>query len=157
MSALAVKIDVNKTIDQILNMMSFKTKFNIVVVNKTENNLTRVGAYNDSANWPVGDIEANSALQQEFEGNSMTNSFSFAANYELKDGKFFQLVATWPTIGYRKIGLGHENEGGNNPAKEAWDKTSDSNDKAANNSPYAARAFMKTKGDSVIWVYEVSK
>jgi len=137
--------------------MSFKTKFNIVVINKTGDTLRRVGAHNDSGNWPVGDIEVDSAQLDDFQGNSITNSFSFGSNYKTADGKYFQFVATWPTIGSRKIGLDAINQDGNGPAKAAWDKTNDSNDKAANNAPYEARAFIKTKGDSVIWVYEVSE
>jgi hypothetical protein len=152
-----IKIDVNQALDQIIGSISFKTKFNILVVNKTGAVLKRVGAYNDSANWPVGDIDVNSAQLEEFEGNSITNSFSFAANYQTADGKYFQLVATWPTIGSRKIGLNAINSNGNDPAKKAWDQTNDSSDKAVNNAPYEARAFIKTKGSSVIWVYEVSK
>jgi hypothetical protein len=150
-------IDVNKTVDQILNNISFKTKFNILIINKTGGALRRVGTHNDSANWPVGDIEADSVHQEEFEGNSITNSFSFASNYRTEDGKHFQFVATWPTIGTRKIGLDAINEDGGSPARTAWDRTNDSNDKFVNNSPYEARAFLTTKGGSVIWVYEVSK
>lgn len=155
----AVGIDVNQTIDQIIKNISFKTKFLILVVNKTKHDLRRVGAHNDSGNWPAGDISSGNALPEEFEGNSITNSFSFGANYELagSDGKYFQFVATWPTIGSRKIGLDAINEGGNGPAKKAWDNTNDKNDKAVNNSPYEARAFITTKGSSVIWVYEVTE
>lgn len=154
---LPISIDVNKTVDQILGNISFKTKFNIVVINKTGGTLRRVGAYNDSGNWPVGDIEVNNAQLEEFQGNSITNSFSFASNYKTADGQYFQFVATWPTIGSRKIGLNAINQEGTNAAKTAWDKTNDSNDKAVNNASYKARAFITTKGDSVVWVYEVSK
>lgn len=155
----SVAIDVNKTIDQILGNISFKTKFNLLIINKTGGPLKRVGTYNDSGNWPIGDIETGEARLEDsgFQGNSVTNSFSFASNYKTADGKYFQFVATWPTIGSRKIGLGAINQEGNDPAKAAWDNTNDSNDKAVDNPPYTARAFMTTKGDSVVWVYEVSK
>lgn len=153
----SISIDVNETIDTILDRISFKTKYNVLVVNKTGGVLRRVGAHNDSGNWPVGDIEVNTADPEGFVGNSITNSFSFASNYKTADGKYFQFVATWPTIGSRKIGLDAINQDGNDPAKQAWNKTDDSNDKAVNNPPYQARAFIRTKGDSVIWVYEVSK
>uniref|UniRef100_A0A1D9G2J7 Uncharacterized protein n=1 Tax=Moorena producens (strain JHB) TaxID=1454205 RepID=A0A1D9G2J7_MOOP1 len=95
-----------------MNSISFKTKFNILIINKTGGMLKRVGTYNDSANWPIGDVQSDSVYQQEFDGNSITNSFSFAANYETEGGKYFQFVATWPTIGSRKIGLDAINEGG---------------------------------------------
>jgi hypothetical protein len=153
----AVSIDANKTIDQILGNISFKTKYNILVINKTGETLQRAGAYNDSSNWPVGDVEANTAQPVEFEGNSVTNSFSFAANYRTTAGKNFQFVASWPTIGSRKIGLTAINQDGNRPAQAAWDQTSDKNDKAVNNFPYEGRAFITTKGSSVIWVYQVTK
>jgi hypothetical protein len=152
-----ISIDVNQTIDQIVDKIRFKTKFNILVVNKTGDTLTRAGSYNDSANWPIGDIEGDNAQLHEFEGSAVNNSFSFAGNYKTKDGKYFQFVATWPTIGSRKIGLADINEDGNEPAKTAWDRTNDSNDKSVSNPPYRARAFMTTKGDSVVWVYEVTK
>lgn len=153
----SISISVHETIDTILDRISFKTKYNVLVVNRTGGVLKRVGTHNDSANWPVGDIEANTADPEGFEGNPITNSFSFASNYKTADGKYFQFVATWPTIGSRKIGLDAINQEGNDPAKQTWDKTYDSNDKAVNNLPYQARAFMKTRGSSVIWVYEVSK
>jgi len=153
----AVSIDVNKTIDQILGNISFKTKFNVLVINKTDDPLQRVGAYNDSGNWPVGDIEPNTAQPVEFEGNSVTNSFSFGSNYRTAAGRNFQFVASWPTIGSRKIGLTAINQDGNSPAKAAWDQTSDKNDKVVNNFPYQARAFITGKGNSVIWVYEVKR
>jgi hypothetical protein len=137
--------------------ISFKTKFNIVVINKTGGILRRVGAHNDSGNWPVGDIQVDHAQLDDFQGSSITNSFSFASNYKTADGKYFQFVATWPVAGSRKIGLAAQNQDGNGPAKQAWDKTDDKNDKAANNPPYEARAFITTKGDSVVWVYEVTK
>ncbi|MEH2460482.1 hypothetical protein [Nostoc sp.] len=154
---LPISIDVNQTVDQILNNISFKTKFNILVINKTGGTLRRVGAYNDSGNWPVGDIESNTALPVEFEGNSITNSFSIASNYKINNGKYSQFVATWPTIGSRKIGLAAINQEGNGPAKSAWENTNDKNDKALNNSPYQARAFITGKGSSVVWVYEVTQ
>lgn len=154
---MGISINANQAFDQIIGSISFKTKFNILVINKTGAVLKRVGAHNDSANWPVGDIDVDSAQLEEFEGNSITNSFSFAANYKTEDGKYFQFVATWPTIGSRKIGLDAINSGGSDPAKQAWNNTNDSNDKAVNNAPYEARAFIKTKDSSVIWVYEVSK
>jgi hypothetical protein len=156
-ATIPISIDVNQTIDQILGNMSFQTKFNIVVINKTGGTLRRVGAHNDSGNWPVGDIQVDNAQLDDFQGNSITNSFSFGSNYQTADGKYFQFVATWPTIGSRKIGLGAINQDGNSPAKTAWDNTNDSNDKAVTNDPYQARAFITTKGDSVVWVYEVSK
>jgi len=156
-SLAPIKIDINETIDQIFDHMSFKTKFNILVVNKTGGDLKRVGAYNSSGNWPVGDIQVDTAQPVEFEGNSMTNSFSFGSNYKTADGKYFQFVATWPTIGVRKVGLGAINQVGNEPAKKIWDQTWDKNDKAVNNYPYEARAFITGKDSSVVWVYEISK
>ena len=154
---ISIDIDVNQTIDQILGNISFKTQFNILVVNKTGGTLRRVGTHNDSGSWPIGDIQVDNAQLDDFQGNSITNSFSFGSNYKTEDGNYFQFVATWPTVGSRKIGLDGINEDGNDPAKVAWDNTNDSNDKSVTNPPYNARAFITTKGDSVVWVYEVTK
>ncbi len=148
----SVSVNANQTADQILNSLSVREKFHIVVINKTGSPLRRVGAYNDKENWPIGDIEVHSAQSVGF----YETSFSIACNYRTGDGKYLQFVAIWPTIGRRKIGLYNRNENGNSPAQAAWDRTNDSNDKVVRNHPYECRAFIKQINDSIVWVYEVN-
>ncbi|QIR41286.1 hypothetical protein HCG51_07165 [Tolypothrix sp. PCC 7910] len=150
-----VNIDANKTVDQIVNLIKFDRKYTVLVANKTGNTLERVGAYNDSSNWPIGDIPPNSVYGQEFDGIPTTNSFSFASNYRIQPGKNVQLAASFPVIGRRKIELTSINQDGNNPAKNAWDRMSDPADKAVNNSPFDARALITQKDGSLVWYYEV--
>ncbi|MEH2420045.1 MAG: hypothetical protein V7K48_03610 [Nostoc sp.] len=150
-----VNVDVNTTFDQIVNGVRFDRKYTVLVANKTGKTLQRVGAYNDSSNWPLGDIEPNTAVGQQFDGIPTTNSFSFASNYRVEPGKNVQLVATFPTIGRRKIGLGAINQDGNGPAEKVWDKTSDSADKAVKNPPLEGRASIQQKDGSIVWFYEV--
>ncbi|MEH1893557.1 MAG: tetratricopeptide repeat protein [Nostoc sp.] len=133
----------------------FDRKYTVLVANKTGKTLQRVGAYNDSSNWPLGDIDPNTAAGQQFDGIPITNSFSFASNYRIEPGKNVQLAATFPTIGRRKIGLGGINQDGSTPAKQVWDNTNDANDKAVNNPPVEGRASIQQKDGSIIWYYEV--
>jgi len=151
-----IAIDANKTVDQIIGLVTYSQKYVIQVANKTDQTLTRVGAYNDSSNWPVGDVGAFRTAGQQFSGNSVSGSFSFGANYAIGDtGKFVQFAASWPYIGSRKIEIGSINNPGNGPAKALWDKMSNSSDKAENNLPFQSRALMKQKDGSIIWFYEV--
>lgn len=153
-----ISVDVNKTVDEILENISLGSLYHILIKNKTGGHLERVGAYNDLQNyWPLGDIGVDEGVLQGFEGTIRSGSFSFAANYQTSDGKCFQFVAHSPTIGGRKIGLTAINERGNEAAKKAWDKRNDDKAKAVNNVPYEARAFITKKDKAVIWVYEVSK
>lgn len=154
-SPVSVSIDANKTFDQIVNGIRFDRKYTVLVANKTGQTLQRVGAYNDSSNWPLGDIEPNTAVAQQFDGIPITNSFSFASNYKVQDGKNVQLAATFPTIGRRKIGLGNINQDGNSPARQVWDNTNDSDDKAVSNPPLQARASIRQKDGSLVWYYEI--
>ncbi|MEH2166814.1 MAG: hypothetical protein V7K41_09115 [Nostoc sp.] len=154
-SAISVGIDGNKTFDQMVNGIRFDRKYTVLVANKTGNTLKRVGAYNDSSKWPLGDIEANSAVGQQFDGNPITNSFSIASNYRIQSDKNVQLVAIYPTIGSRKVGLGNVNQDGNEPAKQVWDKTYDRLDKAVSNDPFEARASIQQKDRSLVWYYEI--
>jgi hypothetical protein len=153
-SPVSVSIDANKTFDQIVNGIRFDRKYTVLVANKTGKTLQRVGAYNDSSNWPVGDIEPNTAVAQQFDGIPITNSFSFASNYSVEPGKNVQLAASFPTIGRRKIGLGGIPQDGNSPAKQVWDNMNDPDDKAIN-SPLQGRASIRQKDGSIVWYYEI--
>ncbi|WP_242049300.1 hypothetical protein [Aulosira sp. FACHB-615] len=153
---ISVSIDANQTIDQIINLVHYSQKFVIEVANQTKYPLIRVGTYNDSSNWPVGDVSDLHLVGEQFSGTSVGGSFSFAANYAIGDtGKYVQFAASWPYIGSRKIHLKVINQTGNEPAKIAWKEMDNASDKNLNNDPFQARAFMAQKGDSVIWVYNV--
>ena len=152
----SVKVSPNQTIAEILNSISFTEKFNILVINKTENPLRRVGAYLESGSWSIGDIEPNTA-QAENVGSS--DSFSIACNYEASRGiVYFQFVAISPIIGRQKIGLFSMDR--YDSARKAWDWTDggigDTNDKLVKNHSYEARASLQKKDRSLIWVYEVN-
>lgn len=156
LAASSVGINANQSIDQILSNISFRERFNIVVINKTGEPLRRVGAYVNQGNWPLGDIEPNTATAERVDAGP-NSYFSFAANYGTSDGKNFQFGASFPPIGRRKIGLTPINQTGNGSARAAWDQMSDSSEKAVNNGDYLARAYIAQLGGSTVWVYEVSK
>ncbi|MBN3910364.1 MAG: hypothetical protein HWQ35_28625 [Nostoc sp. NMS1] len=99
-----IKIDVND-IKPIANRIKFERKYTVLVANKTGKTLERVRAYNQTSNWPIGDIEPNAIVGQQFDGAPGTNAFSFASNYRVEPGKNIQLSATFPMIGRRKIGI----------------------------------------------------
>ncbi|GGA27959.1 hypothetical protein CYANOKiyG1_44180 [Okeania sp. KiyG1] len=75
-----VSIDVNQTIDQILGLFKFEGERYVVVINKTDDLLYRSGAYNDSVNWPAGDVPALTANQTLIQGTQPADTHSFA-NY----------------------------------------------------------------------------
>ncbi|MFK0733726.1 MAG: hypothetical protein ACFKPT_26825 [Gloeotrichia echinulata GP01] len=151
-----IATDANTPVDKIVDQVKYSQKFVIQIVNNTPYTLSREGAYNNSSNWPIGDIGPSRVVGQQFSGNSFTDSFSFASNYKIGDtGKFVQFSASWPFVGSRKINIGVINESLTPPAKKAWDKMYDSNDKFAKNDPFNVRAFMTQKNGSIIWSYQV--
>ncbi|AFY50574.1 hypothetical protein Nos7524_4846 [Nostoc sp. PCC 7524] len=148
----ALNIDVNQTIDQVIHLVTYDKKYVIEVANFTRYQLSRVGAYNDSENWPIGDISSNELSVGKFD----CNSFSFGANYQIAGGSgFIQLAASWPIIGRRKINIGSINQSGNSPAQKIWDDMDDPSDKSTSNDSVRVRAFMKEEGRSIIWFYEI--
>lgn len=149
----AIKIDVNQTIDQIKGLVTYDKKYVIEVINKTEYTLERVGAHNDSENWPLGDIKPSELGVGKFD----CNSFSFAVNYQVKGGSgFIQFAASWPLVGKRKIAIGNINQDGSSPAKKIWDQMDDPSDKSCSNDSVKVRAFMREEGKSITWIYEVT-
>jgi hypothetical protein len=160
-----VATDANTSVNKVLDQVKYSQKFVIQVVNKTPYTLSRVGAYNYWANWPIDKIEPFSIAGRQFsEGAKFPGSgiiqkegvFSFASNYEIgKTGKFVQFSASWPP-GERKIDIGVINESGLTPAKKAWEKMSNHDDKFAKNQPFSVRAFMEQSGSSIIWYYELT-
>jgi hypothetical protein len=149
-----VAIDANKTIDQILGLVSSTQQFQMVIANQTGFPLTRVGAYNKLSNWPLGDVPPSTAQFRDWKENG-AGYFTYAANYAVGNtGRYFQLGASWPPIGRRKINLCTRNESGNNPAEACWDNMSNADDKNAGNQ-FAARATMGNNNGRVQWIYQV--
>ena len=150
-----VPIDPNKTIDQILGLITTTQKFQIVIANQTGETLSRVGAYNDLSNWPLGDVPALTAQYRDWT-ESGAGYFNFAANYAVGNtGRFFQFGTSWPVIGRRKINLCSTNSPGNSPARQCWDQMSDSNDKNQVNGQFTGRAVMGYQNGRVQWLYPV--
>ncbi len=151
-----VEIDANKTIDQILGIVSSKQKFQVVIVNQTGYTLTRVGAHNYSENWILGDVPSLTAQYRDWSPRNASTSFSFAANYAVGDtGRFFQFAAAWPPIGRRKINLCARNASDNDPAKVCWEAMTDADDKSATNDQFSAKALMGNNNGRVQWIYQV--
>jgi len=149
----SIKIDVNQTVDQIKGLVTYDKKYVIEVINKSKYTLERVGAHNDSENWPLGDIEPGELVVGKFD----CNSFSFGVNYKLKGGLgFIQFAASWPLVGKRKIAVGSIAQEGSSPARQVWDEMDDPSDKSCSNDAVKVRAFMREEGKSITWIYEVT-
>ncbi|MFM6842407.1 MAG: hypothetical protein ACKPKS_01190, partial [Dolichospermum sp.] len=100
-----VNIDVNQTIDQVLKLVTSTQEFQMVIINKTGNTLTRAGAYNSLGNWVLGDVPSLKAQYRDWT-ESGAGYFTFASNYAVGNtGKYFQFGASWPPVGRRKINL----------------------------------------------------
>ncbi len=150
-----VSIDANKTIDQILGLITSTQQFQMVIANQTQSELTRVGAYNNLGNWVLGDVPPLTAQYRDWT-ESGAGYFSFASNYAVGNtGKYFQFGASWPVIGKRKINLCAQNAAGNNPASACWDAMSNADDKNLVNGQFAGRAMMANQNGRVQWVYQV--
>jgi hypothetical protein len=150
-----VSIDANKTIDQILGLITSTQQFQMVIANQTGSTLTRVGAYNDLGNWVLGDVPPLTAQYRDWT-ESGAGYFSFASNYAVGNtGKYFQFGASWPVIGRRKINLCIRNEAGNNAARVCWDAMSNADDKNLVNGQFTGRAMMGNNNGRVQWIYQV--
>jgi hypothetical protein len=150
-----VPIDPNKTIDQILGLITTTQQFQIVVANQTGETLSRVGAYNDLSNWTLGDVPASTAQYRDWR-ESGAGYFSFAANYAVGNtGKYFQFGVAYPPIGRRKINLCSVNSPGNSPARKCWDSMSDASDKNQVNGQFTGRAILGNQNGRIQWVYQV--
>ncbi|MCC5667445.1 hypothetical protein LC653_27075 [Nostoc sp. CHAB 5784] len=155
---IKLNFDPNTAIDQIIKFVTSDKKFLISVVNETKYDLQYVGVKNDSGHWTLGDIPANTSISKEVDYNSVSNTFSLGANYQVIDGLgFIQLAASWPVTGKRKIAVGNINQDGNAPAEKVWREMQDSSDKSSSNDSVQVRAFMTTEGKTVIWNYEVTQ
>ncbi len=128
------------------------------MANKTKYELQCVGAKNNSGEWTLGDIPANTSIPLEVDSNRVTNTFSFGGNYRVKGGSgFIQLAASWPSVGIRKIAVGSINQDGDAPAEKVWADMNDSSDKSCSNDSVEVRAFITGKGKTIIWFYEVTE
>jgi hypothetical protein len=152
---LNVAIDVNQTVDQVLGLIPSTQKFQMVIINKTGNTLTRAGAYNELGNWVLGDVPSLKAQYRDWT-ESGSGYFNFVANYAVGNtGKYFQLGAAWPPVVKRKINLCNINSAGNRPAEQCWKEMSNANDKNVSNGEFSGRALMGNKDGKVQWIYEV--
>jgi hypothetical protein len=150
-----VAIDVNKTVDQILGLVTSTQKFQMVIANQTGYTLQRAGAYNKLGNWPLGDVPSLTAQYRDWT-ESGAGYFTFAANYAIGNtGKYLQLGASWPPVGKRKINLCTSNSSGNGPAETCWDDMSSANDKNVPTGQFFARAMMGNRDGKVQWIYQV--
>ena len=150
-----VPIDVNQTVDQVLQKVTSTQKFQMVIINKTRNTLTRAGAYNLQGEWDLGDVPSLNAQYRDWT-ESGAGYFTFASNYAVGNtGKFFQLGAAWPPAGRRKINLCNINSPGNSPAEKCWDAMSNADDKNVRNGEFSGRALMGNRDGKVQWIYEV--
>ncbi|MFM6495447.1 MAG: hypothetical protein ACKPJH_25855 [Dolichospermum sp.] len=150
-----VNIDVNQTIDQVLKLVTSTQEFQMVIINKTGNTLTRAGAYNSLGNWVLGDVPSLKAQYRDWT-ESGAGYFTFASNYAVGNtGKYFQLGASWPPVGRRKINLCSINSPGNAPAQKCWDDMSNADDKNVRNGEFSGRALMGNNNGKVQWIYEV--
>lgn len=150
-----VSIDANKTIDQILGLITPTQQFQMVIANQTGSTLIRVGAYNNLENWVLGDVPPLTAQYRDWT-ESGAGYFSFASNYAVGNtGKFFQFGASSPYIGKRRINLCALNESGNKAARVCWDAMSNADDKNLVNGPFTGRAMMANNNGRVQWIYQV--
>ncbi len=144
----------NETIE--IPIMTITYKRIVEIANKTQCILRRVGVYNNSLEWTLGDIDSLRLVGERFN----SDTFSFASNYQIdcgigKEKINVQFSTSLGTEGNKKINIGFINQDDNQPAKSTWDQMTDSSDKSLNNSPFAVNAFIKQKDQTSIWIFEV--
>jgi len=130
----------------------------VEIANKTRCVLKRVGVYNNSLNWPLGDVSPLRAVGQKFNNDT----FSFASNYQIDCGRDqekrnVQFSSALTIEGNKKINIGVINQNGNQPAKSTWNEMIYPSDKSLNNSPFEVNAFIRQKDQTSIWIFEVTE
>jgi hypothetical protein len=155
-SDLQPQILPNQTIE--IPIMTIKYKRIVEIANKTQCILKRVGVYNNSLEWPLGDIDSLRLVGEKFN----SDTFSFASNYQIdcgigKEKRNLQFSISLGTEGNKKINIGVINKDGNQPAKSTWDEMTDSGDTSLNNSPFQVNAFIRQKDQASIWLFEVTE
>ena len=160
----SININANEAYEQILRSFRNVKNFNALIINKTNEDLIRVGSYNEVAIWPLSDIEAMTARKEDFEGG-LGRDAAIAANYKIGN-RYFQFAISFPylqvvpLIEQVAIGLENQQRGGNTPAKDLFKNTHTPDDKHRTASPYKARALMTQQGhgddNKIIWIFEVS-
>jgi hypothetical protein len=149
-------IQPNETIE--IPVMTLTYTGVVGIANKTRCILKRVGVYNNSLNWPLGDVSPLRAVGQQFNNDT----FSFASNYQIdcgigKEKRNVQLSSALTIEGSKKINIGVINQDGNQPAKSTWDEMIYPSDKYLNNSPFEVNAFIRQKDQTSIWIFEVTE
>jgi hypothetical protein len=155
-SDLQPQILPNQTIE--IPIMTITYKRIVEIANKTQCILRPVGVYNNSLEWPLGDIDSLQLVGERFN----SDTFSFASNYQIdcgigKEKINLQFSTSLDTEGNKKINIGVINQNGNQPAKSTWDKMTDPSDKSLNNSPFEVNAFIREKDQASIWLFEVTE
>lgn len=155
-SDLQPQILPNQTIE--IPMMTITYKSIVEIANKTQCILRRVGVYNDSLEWPLGDIDSLQLVGERFN----SDIFSFGSNYQIdcgigKEKRNVQFSTSLATEGNKKINIGVINQDGNQPAKSTWDEMTYPSDKSLNNSPFEVSAFIRQKDQASIWLFEVTE
>lgn len=155
-SDLQPEIRPNETVE--IPIMTLTYTRIVEIANKTRCVLRPVGVYNNSLEWPLGDIDSLRLVGERFN----SDTFSFASNYQIdcgigKEKRNLQFSTSLGTEGNKKINIGVINQDGNQPAKSTWDEMTDSGDKSLNNSPFQVNAFIRQKDQASIWLFEVTE
>jgi hypothetical protein len=153
-SDLKPEIRPNQTVEIPIMTLTYTRIFEIA--NKTRCVLRPVGVYNNSLNWPLGDVSPLRLVGQKFNDDT----FSFTSNYQIDCGinrekRNVQFSSSLGIEGNKKINIGVINQDGNQPAKSTWDEMNDSSDKSLNNFPFEVNAFIRQKDQTSIWIFEV--
>ncbi|MBD2454703.1 hypothetical protein H6G80_11485 [Nostoc sp. FACHB-87] len=154
-SDLHPAIQPNETLEIPVNTLTYKTALEIA--NKTKCFLKRVGVYNNSLDWPLGDVIPLQLVGQK----SNEDTFSFAANYQIDCGlnaekRNVQFSALSGSDGQKKSNIAVLNQDGNQPAKIVWDEMKNYNEKSIDNYPFKVYTVIKQKDQTFIWIYEVT-
>ncbi len=160
-----INIDGNEAIEQILNSFRYQKNFNSLIINRTNEKLRRVGAFNQVGQWPFIDVEPKTVASRDFEGGTGGDA-AMAANYKIGNA-YFQFAISYPYLqfipipGFEEaaIGLGKTQESDNEPAESVFNNTHTAGDKTLTRPDYEVRALMTQEGNGdnnkLIWVFEV--
>lgn len=125
-----------------------RNSYLLVVQNKTKFTLHRIDSYNNSDNWPFGDIPPEKTIAVQL----TRKSFSFSAKYEIREMDLQVIMAaSSPVIGGDKIGLRSPAEG--TPCVEVWERMDDGNDKTGRNA--RAHIMSTTEVAAKTWVWHI--
>ena len=126
-----------------------RNSYLLVVQNKTKFTLHRIESYNNSDNWPFGDIPPEKTIAVQL----TRKSFSFSAKYEIREMNLQVIMAaSSPVVGGDKIGLQSPAEGVR--CVDVWERMDNGDDKVGRSARAQIMSTTEVAAKTWAWLIE---